>query len=83
MRPIKRSAIRFDIDTESAEKSDLDDSTRGLIADLADASMYEREYKTIGQDYQAVPFGRINRAEVEKAKSILDKLALLSTVGHI
>ena len=77
LRPVKRgAAIKIELD-EKISKSKLDVETRGLMANLADCAMYEKEYKTIGQDYDAVPFGRICRSEVEEAGRILENLDLL------
>ena len=74
LRPVKRGeAIKIELDDKTS-KSKLDVETRGLLADLADCAMYEKEYKTIGQDYDAVPFGRICRSEVEEAGRILENL---------
>ena len=60
LRSVKRSAVRFDVDdAANMIPSDLEIPVQMFLAELADSSLYQREYKTIGQDYEAVPFGKI------------------------
>lgn len=72
---VKKSAL--DIDLESSIPSKLPKSIQMIISDLANVSMYVNAYKAIGIDYQAVPFGRIKRDQVLKAKTILEELKKL------
>ena len=45
-----------------------------MVVDIANVSLYLEAYKEIGGDHEAVPFGRIKRSTVEKAKEILIQL---------
>ena len=48
-----------------------------MLVDVANVSLYMEAYKEIGGDHEAVPFGRIKRSTVEKAKDILVQLETL------
>ena len=72
---IKRSKIRFNLN-DSSVPSKLPKEVKDLMGDIADVAMYVKAYKEIGGDHEAVPFGRIKREEVIKAKEILDELTV-------
>ncbi len=67
----------LDISLESSIESQLPDDVQGMLSDIADVSAYVDEYKQIGSDTDAVPFGRIKRESLEEAKKILEKLRVL------
>ncbi len=69
---VKRAALKFDL--ESKVPSRLPKSVRDMVEDLTNVSMYMEEYRRLGSDIQSVPFGRIKREKVEKAKEILIEL---------
>ena len=74
LQTIKRSKIRFDL-TDSTIPTRLPKEVKDLLYDIADVAMYIKAYKEIGGDHEALPFGRIKRDEVLKAKAALDELS--------
>ena len=77
LKHVARSQIRFDLAQDECE-CQLAPETRSMIQDIATVSIYEKQYKKIGMDDSAVPFGRIKREDVEKANALLDELRPLS-----
>ena len=72
LKHVKKSAIKFDLATEVPSK--LTPAVQEMITDIANVNLYMEEYKTLGSDIEAVPFGRIKRSVVEKALEILEEL---------
>ena len=71
-RVLKKKAIIFDLETSI--RSNLSTPVQTLLKDIANVSMYIDAYKKIGVDHEAVPFGRIKKDNLYKARSLLKEL---------
>lgn len=69
---MKKRALKFDL--ESSVESRLPAAVQDMLADVANVSYYVNEYKQLGVDHEAVPFGRIKKSVVEEAREILRQL---------
>ena len=72
LKHARKTNLKFDLDSQV--KSKLPEEVRDMMGDLINVGMYIEAYKAIGSDVDAVPFGRIRRKDVERAKEILDDL---------
>ena len=74
LRPIKREKIKFSLENCNVP-SKLPKQVQNLIIDISNVAMYVKAYKEVGGDQDAVPFGRIQREVVLKAKDILTQIS--------
>ena len=74
LRPIRREKIKFSLENCNIP-SKLPKQVQNLIIDISNVAMYIKAYKEVGGDQDAVPFGRIQREVVLKAKDILTEIS--------
>ncbi len=76
IRKVKKNALDFNL--ESKVKSKLPKEIQDLVKDMTDVALYVNAYKEVGIDYESVPFGRIKKDNLIKARDYLQELKPLA-----
>ena len=75
LKHVKKSQLKFDLDSKIPSK--LPQSIQNMLKEVTNINMYMDDYRSIGADVDAMPFGRIDKKVVLKAKENLEKIKVL------